>query len=84
MKLHSAVYKSPAEWKGKHAVIVGTANTGKKDLSEGLWRLISIAHDVAVDMVKAGLQSVTMVQRSKTCMKLRFEVFSLPSTNRAG
>lgn len=49
--LHSADYKSPKEWKGKAGVIVGTANT---------------AHDVAQDMVEAGLSSVTMVQRART------------------
>ncbi|OJJ45114.1 hypothetical protein ASPZODRAFT_134538 [Penicilliopsis zonata CBS 506.65] len=49
--LHSAEYKSPAAWKGKKGVVIGTANTG---------------HDVAVDMVNAGLESVTMVQRSQT------------------
>lgn len=27
-----------------------------------------LGHDVAEDMVKAGLDSVTMIQRSKTCM----------------
>ncbi|KAL5331434.1 hypothetical protein ACEPPN_000964 [Leptodophora sp. 'Broadleaf-Isolate-01'] len=49
--LHSADYKDASQWKGKHGVVIGTANT---------------AHDVAVDMVESGLSSVTMVQRSKT------------------
>ncbi|KUJ21180.1 dimethylaniline monooxygenase (N-oxide forming) [Mollisia scopiformis] len=49
--LHSAEYTTPAQWKGKHGVVVGTANT---------------AHDVADDMLQAGLASVTMIQRSKT------------------
>ncbi|KAF2796703.1 FAD/NAD(P)-binding domain-containing protein [Melanomma pulvis-pyrius CBS 109.77] len=49
--LHSADYKSSKDWTGKHGVVVGTANT---------------AHDVAEDMVAAGLASVTMVQRNKT------------------
>ncbi len=49
--LHSTDYKSPEAWKGKAGVIVGTANT---------------AHDVAQDMVAAGLSSVTMVQRART------------------
>ncbi|KAH8704913.1 putative flavin-containing monooxygenase [Talaromyces proteolyticus] len=44
-------YKNGLDWKGKHGVVVGTANTG---------------HDVAEDMVNSGLASVTMVQRSKT------------------
>ncbi|KAH6688097.1 dimethylaniline monooxygenase (N-oxide forming) [Leptodontidium sp. MPI-SDFR-AT-0119] len=49
--LHSAEYTDASKWKGKHGVVIGTANT---------------AHDVAVDMVEAGLSSVTMIQRSKT------------------
>ncbi|KAH7319169.1 dimethylaniline monooxygenase (N-oxide forming) [Rhexocercosporidium sp. MPI-PUGE-AT-0058] len=49
--LHSAEYIDASKWKGKHGVVIGTANT---------------AHDVAVDMVNAGLASVTMIQRSKT------------------
>jgi Pyridine nucleotide-disulphide oxidoreductase len=49
--LHSADYKSSCEWKGKDGIIVGSANT---------------AHDVAEDMVKEGLSSVTMVQRGST------------------
>ena len=48
---HSAEYYSADKWKGKHGVIVGTANT---------------AHDVAEDMVAAGMVSVTMIQRSPT------------------
>ncbi|KKA21554.1 Flavin-containing monooxygenase [Rasamsonia emersonii CBS 393.64] len=49
--LHSADYKNPFSWRGKHGVVIGTANTG---------------HDVADDMVEAGLESVTMVQRGRT------------------
>jgi len=49
--LHSAAYTSATPWKGLRGVVVGTANTG---------------HDVAEDMVAAGLSSVTMVQRSPT------------------
>uniref|UniRef100_A0A093Y726 Putative indole-3-pyruvate monooxygenase YUCCA5 n=1 Tax=Talaromyces marneffei PM1 TaxID=1077442 RepID=A0A093Y726_TALMA len=49
--MHSKDYKNASKWKGKHGVVVGTANTG---------------HDVAEDMVKAGLASVTIVQRNKT------------------
>lgn len=51
VKIHSVDYKEPSRWKGKHGIIIGTANT---------------AHDVAEDMVAAGLASVTMVQRSRT------------------
>jgi hypothetical protein len=28
--LHSAHYTNPTAWRGKHGVIVGTANTGKQ------------------------------------------------------
>ncbi|KIW71278.1 hypothetical protein PV04_03461 [Phialophora macrospora] len=49
--LHSVDYRSAVSWKGKAAIVVGTANT---------------AHDVASDMVDAGLKAVTMVQRNRT------------------
>ncbi|KAH8817494.1 flavin-containing monooxygenase [Xylogone sp. PMI_703] len=49
--LHSIDYKSSHQWKGKAGIIVGSANT---------------AHDVAEDMVHAGLSSVTMIQRHRT------------------
>lgn len=49
--LHSADYKNSKAWTGRRGIIIGTANT---------------AHDVAEDMVDAGLSSVTMVQRSST------------------
>ena len=48
--IHSADYKTAWPWKGKAGIIVGTANT---------------AHDVAEDMVEAGL-TTTMVQRGRT------------------
>jgi thioredoxin reductase len=49
--LHSVDYKYPSAWKGQHGVVVGTANT---------------AHDIADDMLQAGLASTTMVQRGTT------------------
>jgi hypothetical protein len=49
--LHSVDYKSAHQWKGQKGVIIGTANT---------------AHDVAEDMLDAGLNSTTMVQRGRT------------------
>ncbi|EXJ55143.1 hypothetical protein A1O7_08068 [Cladophialophora yegresii CBS 114405] len=49
--LHSADYKSAEPWRGQPGIVVGTANT---------------AHDVAEDMVEAGLSQITMVQRSRT------------------
>ena len=48
--LHSSSYKNAHEWTGKKGVVIGTANT---------------AHDVADDMLTAGM-SVTMVQRGRT------------------
>ncbi|PWY78038.1 flavin-containing monooxygenase [Aspergillus sclerotioniger CBS 115572] len=51
--LHTAQYKSPRQWEGKHAVIIGSANS---------------AHDAAADMVGTGMASITMVQRSPTCI----------------
>ena len=49
--LHSAEYQNSHPWKGKHGIVVGTANT---------------AHDVVEDMLEAGLSSVTMIQRRRT------------------
>ncbi|KAH8798538.1 putative flavin-containing monooxygenase [Xylogone sp. PMI_703] len=49
--MHSAAYDTPNAWTGKHGVVVGSANT---------------AHDVAEDMVDAGLISTTMIQRQPT------------------
>ncbi|KAF7114924.1 hypothetical protein CNMCM5793_000694 [Aspergillus hiratsukae] len=48
---HSMTYRNASAWKGQRGVVVGTANT---------------AHDIAVDMLDAGLASVTMIQRSPT------------------
>jgi thioredoxin reductase len=49
--MHSVDYTEPSSWKGKHGVVIGTANT---------------AHDVANDMVTASFASITMVQRGTT------------------
>ncbi|KAG0646447.1 Flavin-containing monooxygenase [Hyphodiscus hymeniophilus] len=49
--LNIGEYKNCHPWKGKKGVVVGSG-TG--------------AHDVAQDMLDAGLKAVTMVQRSKT------------------
>ncbi|KLJ06420.1 hypothetical protein EMPG_10181 [Blastomyces silverae] len=57
--LHSADYRSASQWKGKSAVVVGSANT---------------AHDICDDMVEAGLSSVTMIQRGQTYV-LPFEYY---------
>ncbi|KAL2375005.1 hypothetical protein RJZ57_000508, partial [Blastomyces gilchristii] len=57
--LHSVDYRSASQWKGKSAVVVGSANT---------------AHDICADMVEAGLSSVTMIQRGQTYV-LPFEYY---------
>ncbi|KIY01266.1 uncharacterized protein Z520_02818 [Fonsecaea multimorphosa CBS 102226] len=49
--LHSSEYTNSKGWAGKHGIVVGSGNT---------------AHDVADDMERAGLASVTMVQRNPT------------------
>ena len=51
--MHSVQYKNCESWAGRKAIIIGAANT---------------AHDIAEDMVHAGLESVTMVQRGATCV----------------
>jgi hypothetical protein len=53
--MHSASYKSSGAWSGKTGVVIGTGST---------------AHDVADDMLLAGLSSITMVQRNATRMSL--------------
>lgn len=50
--IHSSQFASGAEYDGKHAIVVGTGNSG---------------HDVAQDLYANGA-SVTMVQRSPTCV----------------
>lgn len=50
--LHSSAYREPSRWRGRRAVVVGSASS---------------AHDVAMDLWEAGAQ-VTMVQRSPTCV----------------
>lgn len=49
--LHMGKYKNSHVWTGKNGVVIGSGTT---------------AHDVAQDMLDAGLSSVTMVQRGKT------------------
>jgi hypothetical protein len=51
--LNSGAYKHSRDWKDKSGIVVGTGTT---------------AHDVASDMLKAGLSSITMVQRNKTAI----------------
>lgn len=49
--MHSESYKTSKGWAGKRGVVIGSANT---------------AHDICSDMLEAGLESVTMVQRGRT------------------
>jgi cation diffusion facilitator CzcD-associated flavoprotein CzcO len=51
IKMHSIDYQDSSQWRGKHGIVIGSANT---------------AHDIVDDMYEAGLASVTMVQRSST------------------
>lgn len=50
--MHSVEWKHGKDYTGKKGVVIGTANTG---------------HDMAENMLDAGLSSVTMVQRGATC-----------------
>ena len=65
--LHSSAYTGADQFKGKRAVVIGSASS---------------AHDVAVDLWEAGAQ-VTMIQRSSTVvvrsetqMDLGFDIYS--------
>ena len=51
--LHSSEYKNSSKWRGRKGVVIGSGTT---------------AHDIAHDMVEAGLSSVTMIQRGKTAV----------------
>lgn len=51
--LHSSQFESGEAYAGRHAVVFGTGNSG---------------HDVAQDLHAAGAASVTIVQRSPTCV----------------
>lgn len=51
--MHSSQFKSGAAWAGKHAIVVGTGNSG---------------HDVAQDLYVSGAASVSLMQRGATCV----------------
>lgn len=51
--LHSSRFSSGVAYRGKHAIVIGTGTSG---------------HDVAQDLSSNGAASVTMVQRSPTCV----------------
>jgi cation diffusion facilitator CzcD-associated flavoprotein CzcO len=51
--LHSSEFSSGVRYRGKHAIVVGTGNSG---------------HDVAQDLHSNGAAGVTIVQRSPTCV----------------
>lgn len=51
--LHSNQFSSGLRYRGKHAIVIGTGNSG---------------HDVAQDLYSNGAAAVTIVQRSPTCV----------------
>ncbi len=51
--LHSGEFKSGTDWTGKHAIVIGTGNSG---------------HDVAQDLYVSGAASVSIMQRGPTCV----------------
>jgi cation diffusion facilitator CzcD-associated flavoprotein CzcO len=51
--LHSSEFSSGVRYRGDHAIVVGTGNSG---------------HDVAQDLYSNGAASVTIVQRSPACV----------------
>jgi len=48
--IHSSIYRDASEWKGKRAIVIGTASSG---------------HDISQDLCNGGAE-VTLVQRSPT------------------
>ena len=50
---HSGSYKHSRDWIAKNGVVIGSG---------------TMAHDIADDMYRAGLRSVHMVQRNRTCV----------------
>ena len=57
--IHSVQFKGPKEFEGKDVVVVGAGNTGI---------------DVCQDLTVGGAKSVTMIQRSSTCVVSRANV----------
>ena len=51
--IHSNEFKSGLDWVGKHAIVIGTGNSG---------------HDVAQDLYVSGAASVSLMQRGATCV----------------
>lgn len=51
--VHSGAYKHSRDWACKDGIVIGSGTS---------------AHDIAQDMYRAGLRSVTMTQRSKTAI----------------
>ncbi|KIW37385.1 uncharacterized protein PV06_10429 [Exophiala oligosperma] len=51
--LHSGSYKHSREWIAKNGIVIGSG---------------TMAHDIAEDMYRAGLRSVYMIQRNRTCV----------------
>ncbi|KAF8333988.1 uncharacterized protein EI90DRAFT_3015066 [Cantharellus anzutake] len=50
---HSSLHKNSGNWKGKKAVIIGAGVSG---------------HDICHELHNAGVEDITMVQRSSTCV----------------
>ncbi|KAJ7194736.1 hypothetical protein GGX14DRAFT_678380 [Mycena pura] len=63
--LHSSAYTNAARWAGKRVVIVGASTT---------------ACDVAMDCVRAGVETVTMIQRGPTRIYPQEHILALQST----
>lgn len=51
--LHSGAYKHSRGWIAKNGIVIGSG---------------TMAHDIAEDMYRAGLRSVHMIQRNRTCV----------------
>ncbi|KIW29520.1 uncharacterized protein PV07_05333 [Cladophialophora immunda] len=51
--VHSGAYKHSRDWATKDGIVIGSGTT---------------AHDIAEDMYRAGLRSVTMIQRNQTAI----------------
>ncbi|KIW11309.1 hypothetical protein PV08_10609 [Exophiala spinifera] len=51
--LHSGAYKHSRDWVAKNGIVIGSG---------------TMAHDIAEDMYRAGLRSIHMIQRNRTCV----------------
>jgi putative flavoprotein involved in K+ transport len=60
-QIHSSQFRSAEDWRGKHAVVVGSGNSGH-DICADLWE-----HGATVTMIQ---RSPTLVARSETLMEV--------------